>query len=106
MANELNKPIISVRDRSLSVSIFKREKDGKTYYGACLQRSFKREGSDAWEREQINLFPDDLLRLANLATKSYDALTQYVQQNKPTQSSHPAQEISDGQDPFDDAVPF
>lgn len=106
MTQQKQLPIINTRDRSLSISIFKREKDGKTYYGACLQRSFKREGSDAWEREQINLFPDDLLRLANLATKSYDALTQYVQQNKPTQSSYPAQEISDGQDPFDDEMPF
>lgn len=107
MTQQKQLPIITTRDRSLSVSIFKREKDGKIFYGACLQRSFKREGSDAWEREQINLFPDDLLRIANLAVNSYNSLTGYVQQNKTTQTSYPAQEIpADQPDPFDDEIPF
>lgn len=106
MTGQKQPPIINTRDKGLSVSIFKRENDGKTYYGACLQRSFKRNGSDAWEREQINLFPDDLLRLANLAVKSYDALNQYAQQNRQAQASYPAQEISETPDAFDDEIPF
>ena len=65
-----NTPILQNRDRALSVSVFRKEKDGRTYYGVCLQRSYKQ--GEEWKREQINLFPEDLLKIANLSTKAYN----------------------------------
>lgn len=113
MTSQSNKPIITERDRGFSVSIFKREKDGKTYYGACLQRSYlKPEGdpknSADWVREQINLFPDDMLKLSNLCIGSYNSLTAYLKANKPAPTGgYPQQEMSGGQaTPPDDEIPF
>lgn len=65
-----NTPILQNRDRALSVSVFNKESDKGTYYSVCLQRSHKQ--GDEWKREQINLFADDLLKIANICTKTYN----------------------------------
>lgn len=111
-----NKPIISTRDRGLSISIFKREKDGQSFYGACLQRSWKDKNTDEWKREQINLFPDELLKLAALCNRTYEQVITHGQANRPTTggANYPAQPIEDSSYPaptptsnvFDDDVPF
>lgn len=84
-----NKPIISTRDRLLSLSIFAKEKvdiqgDGKmhTYYSACLQRSYRAKDNDEWQREQISLYPDELLKIAALCQRAYNELTAYAQNAK------------------------
>ena len=105
-------PIMTIRDRKLSASIFEREKDGKKFYGICVQRSFKRDkNSDKWEREQINLFSDDLLKLSLLLQTTYNRLIEYAQQNKaPTTTAADYQAAKDGWDAgqqgFDDDIPF
>lgn len=86
-------PIITNRDRRLSASVFQKDKDGQTYYSVCVQRSWKKEGSDEYEREQINLFPDDLLRFANLFTKTYADILSHVQ-SQPRQD-YPAQTMEE-----------
>ncbi len=109
-----NKPVISTRDRGLSISIFRRDKDGQATYGACLQRSWKDKATDEWKREQINLFPDELLKLAALCTKTYNDTIAYAQQNRPQSSggNYPGQPIDGGNYPepgsngFDDSIPF
>lgn len=93
------KPIINRRDGNISISVFKKEKDGKGYYSVCLQRSYKAKDAQDWTREQINLFPDDLLKLANLSRCAYTDIVAHAQQNKATATEYPAQT-------FDDAVPF
>ncbi len=100
-----NKPIIQTRDRGLSISIFKREKDGIPTYGACLQRSWKDKTTDEWKREQINLFPDELLKLAALCNRSYTETLSYVQ-SQPTVFNHPAQTMADNTPNLDDTIPF
>lgn len=53
---EKQKPVINNRDRSLSISIFKKDQidnEGhlRTYYSACLQRSYQKpedKGTDKW----------------------------------------------------------
>lgn len=96
---ETNKPIITLRDRNLSVSIFK--KDGtdaqgrpETYYSACLQRSYKPKDSDEWKRETINLYPDDLLKVANIASFAYNDVLKYANANRPASNPHPAQSFT------------
>lgn len=110
-------PVITIRDRGLTVSFFEREvKDlgtGETTksYGACLQRSWRDKTNGDWKREQINLFPDELLKLSALCPRAYNALVEYVQANKSDNNgtNHPAQ-IMDSQDPsqddLNDEIPF
>lgn len=99
-----NKPIISNRDRKLSASVFKKQATDEngvnhTVYSVCIQRSWKKKDSDEYEREQINLFPDDLLRFADLFTRTYrDILTDVQSQPKETKE-YPSQS-------FDDDIPF
>lgn len=97
-----NKPVIQTRDRGLSISIFRRDKDGQSSYGACLQRSWKDKTTDEWKREQINLFPEELLKLASLCNRTYAELLTYVQ-SQPA-STYPAQ-VMDNENP-NDAIPF
>ncbi len=128
---ENNKPVINNRDRLLSVSVFKKEaKDDRgqvrTYYSACLQRSFQKpedKGSDKWQRETINLYPDDLLRLSALLAKTYndivgdirdDVKTRIMGTPAPVQQSTPVAKTTasdyiqqrSGDIPFDDDIPF
>lgn len=96
-----NKPIITNRDSKLSASVFQKtavDKNGnpQTYYSVCVQRSWKKEGSDDYEREQINLFPDDLLRFANLFTRTYADILLHVQSQPREQKEFPAQTMDDG----------
>lgn len=109
-----NKPVISTRDRGLSISIFRRDKEGQATYGACLQRSWKDKTTSEWKREQINLFPDELLKLSALCIKAYNDTIAYAQQNRPSNSggNYPGQPIDCGNYPepdnngFEDNIPF
>lgn len=48
-------PFLNTRAGAISVSFFKKEKDGKEYASCCIQRSYKDKNGE-WKREQINLF--------------------------------------------------
>lgn len=96
---ENNKPVITLRDRNLSVSIFKKEgknDQGKpeTYYSACLQRSYKPRGEDEYKREGINLYPDELLKIANITKAAYNDLLKYANEHKPARQDYPAQSFT------------
>lgn len=113
-------PIIQVRDRTLSVSIFERVTNdlttGKTIrtYGACAQRSFKKKDSEQWEREQINMFPEDLLKMANVFMRAYNRLVDHVNSIKSDNAAHgdfPSSPMSDSDIPeppayLNDDIPF
>lgn len=92
----MNTPIITNRDRKLSASVFQKEKDGQKFYSVCLQRSWKKENSDEYEREQINLFPDDLLRISNLLSRTYADILTYIQSQPKETKEYPAQTMDDG----------
>ncbi len=98
-----NKPVISLRDRSLSISVFCREKDGQQTYGACLQRSWKDKTTNEWKREQINLFPDELLKLSALSARTYTETLVYAQNHRQTNNGYPSQSMDDG---LNDDIPF
>ena len=96
---ESNKPIITIRDRNLSVSIFKKEgtdEQGKpeTYYSACLQRSYKPRGEDEYKREGINLYPDELLKIANIENHAYISVLKYANEHKPARQDYTAQSFT------------
>jgi hypothetical protein len=63
-------PFLNTRAGAISVSFFKKEKDGKEYASCCIQRSYKDKNGE-WKRESINLFPDDLPTFASLCLGSH-----------------------------------
>ena len=69
------KPKFNLRDRNLSASCFEKtvEKDGKTYNfkNVVIQRSYKKKGEDTYSHEQINLIPEELLKLSRLCVSAY-----------------------------------
>lgn len=111
---EKQRPIINNRDRNLSISIFKKDQidnEGRlrTYYSACLQRSYKIKGSDDWKREQINLYPDELLALQALTLRTHNDLTLFVQKeraNQNTKESYPAQSFDEPPAWVNEDIPF
>lgn len=117
---EKQKPYLTVRDRSLSISIFKKHvKDlstNKEYdkYGACLQRSYQVKDSNEWKNERINLFPDEILNVGVLCARAYNDLTVKIQQDREANkgngaNSFPAQTMDSPEPPayIDESdVPF
>lgn len=69
------KPLFNLRDKNLSASCFERtvEKDGKTYNfkSVCIQRAYKKKGEDKYTNEQMNLTPEELLKLSRLCVSAY-----------------------------------
>lgn len=96
MTNETNKPAVSNRDKLLSVSVFEHvdyDEQGRkrTTYGASLQRSYQKpeqKGTKQYERQAINLYPDELLRIAALCVRTYNDLLIYAQMNKPASTGN------------------
>lgn len=74
----MSKPVIQLRDKGLSISVFEKETaDNKKYYSVCLQKSYIKKGDTDYTRETINLFSDDLPKLSILASTAYvDTLNQ------------------------------
>lgn len=106
---EKQPPIISRKDKGISFSVFKRNSNGKDYYSICLQRSYKKKDATEWTRETINLFPDELLMLSNLAQCTYTDLVA-LQRKQAKQTVKQAWEQSQGAElpdsAFDDPIPF
>lgn len=105
-----NKPVITNRDRGLSISVFTHDftrDDGKTVktYSCCLQRSYQLKDSDDWKREQVNLRPEEMLKLANLCARTYSSIVDYVNALK-AQTSSSDGAVSYPSSTMDDSVPF
>lgn len=91
----MTQPIIQKKNKNFNFSVFtNKNQDGKTYYSIQLQRSYKNKDTDEWIRETINLFPDDLLKLSNLAANTYTAILENVSKEKGT-PTYSTQEIND-----------
>lgn len=84
-----NQPIINERDVLLSTSVFTRtvEVNGKqkTFYSVSVQRSYKKKSDADYTRESINLDSDDLLKMANLLTETYNDIRKLANTPKPAQ---------------------
>ena len=92
-------PVITRKDKNLNFSVFRNTTpDGRAYYSIQLQRSYKKKDAQDWTHETINLFPDDLLKLANLSSVTYTDIVADTRKRKGTPTyTAPV---------FDDGVPF
>lgn len=85
----MNTPIIKERDGLISTSVFTRDVDinGRqtTFYSVSVQRAYKKKGDTEYTRESINLDSDDLLKMANLLTETYNDIRKLANTPKPAQ---------------------
>lgn len=66
----MTQPALKLRDGTLSVTIWRNTStEGKTYYTANPQRSY-RQGDDTW-KETDSLNADDLLAMSELLREAY-----------------------------------
>jgi hypothetical protein len=59
--------------------------DGTEFQTISIERSFKRQGSEQWETQKVNLNADDLLAVARGLQKGHDAIVE-KQVSKPGQA--------------------
>ena len=111
MTNETNKPVVSNRDKLLSVSVFPhKDEQGRTTYGASLQRAYQtaeQKGTKTYSRQKISCYPDELLRIAALCVRSYNDILIYAQMNRQAETGgYPAQsmDIDDVPPPTEDDI--
>ena len=65
-------PVSSQRYRNLEVAVWRREGENDPFYTVSLKRSYKKD--DAWHDSTISLSNDDLLPLARLLVRAFDAI--------------------------------
>lgn len=71
----MSTPIIKLRDRTLSAAVFEfKNQDGSVNLSVNIQRSFKKKGESDYTTEEIHCYEDDLLKLANLCTQTYNQI--------------------------------
>ena len=81
----MSKPQAKLNDGLLSATVWEnRTEDGKTFYSTTLSRSYK--AGDEW-KESNSFNEDDLLAIARLAGKAYDAIKRLRAQAKAAASS-------------------
>lgn len=102
-----NQPVLNKRDRGFSVAFFTEDYANpangeiRTRFSCALQRSYK-DKNGQWQQKTIDLFPEELLILANLATESYNLLNDYLNRNR----SAGRQTAPSNDAPIDDDIPF
>ena len=108
-----NEPIIKIRDRGISIGVFEFvNQDGTKNISCDIQRSFKKKDAQDWTRENIRCYEDDLLKIANICTRAYNAIMSHRAKNVTTQAPVQAQEPVAPKSPdmpdqgFDDEIPF
>ena len=104
----MSTPIIKLRDRTLSAAVFEfKNQDGSVNLSVNIQRSFKKKGESDYTTEEIHCYEDDLLKLANLCTQTYNqiinsrAVTGAPAKSASTQVAAPASAPA-----VDDDIPF
>lgn len=101
-------PVIKLSDRNLSIGVFEfQRQDGSVNISCDIQRSYKQKDAQEWTRENIHCYEDELLKLANICTRAYNAIcTRRSQKPKaPVQNQATAQQAP-VQNQTDDEIPF
>lgn len=98
-------PILSIRDRNLSFSVFEfANQDGTKNLSVNIQRSYKK--GEEWIREDIHCYEDDLLKLANGCSLVYNKLLSLKQKKQDQPAKEAQKEEPKSEQPVDDDIPF
>lgn len=88
MSDEKKRPVETIRDGNLKVSIWENTRDDKSAYSVQFRRSYRDQ--EGQPRDADSYFAGDLLRLSRLATQSYDRIGELrreaQQKSKPARS--------------------
>lgn len=90
MSDEQNKPVETLRDGALKVSIFQNKGKVRDYFTYVPSRIFT-DTQTGEIKETPNLSGSDPLRMANLLNKSYDRIAEFREQRK-SQNRKPERE--------------
>lgn len=105
-------PMIKIKDRGLSSAVFAyQNQDGSVNLSVSIQRSYKKKDAQEWTQEHISCYEDDLLKIANLCTRTYNAIVNYRDKKSQQKAQQPAQQQPAQQQapaaaPIDDEIPF
>lgn len=104
----MSQPIIKLRDRTLSVAVFEfKNQDGSVNLSVNLQRSFKKKGESEYTTEEIHCYEEDLLKIANLCTQTYNRLVESRATTAAPAKSTTTQAAAPTSAPaVDDEIPF
>jgi hypothetical protein len=72
-----NKPVVladSGHGAKVKLWNNKNKSDGTEFQTVSIERSFKRQGSDQWETQKVNLNADDLLAVARGLERGHDVI--------------------------------
>jgi len=89
MSTTKNKPIITLRDRSLKASVWRHhDAKGRPFYPVTITRTYKDDEGNYHDTDR--LLGDELLRMARLCERAYDMTLEYRQQDRQIDAVTPA----------------
>jgi hypothetical protein len=100
------KPIIKIRDTKLSSAVFEYDGQYGKNYQACVQRSYKKKDATEYTNEVINLYEDDLLKMANLCIQTYNHILALKYEQAKTTVPPADTESTPLPTEADDGIPF
>ena len=79
-----NQPTETLRDGSLKATIWKNEGDKGTFFSVNLSRTYKDDAGNYHDSDSFS--GTELLRIAHLATRAYDLMSELRQQERANDS--------------------
>ena len=80
MATNNNKPALTLRDGALKATIWRHVKEDSVRYSVTLARTYQDQGEQFGETNSFS--GSELLKIARLAQKAYDAVGELKQKDR------------------------
>lgn len=80
MTNSIQKPIITLRDGSLKASLWRNQTEKCLQYSVQLAKTYTDKNGNP--KDTTSFTQSDLLRIVHLASKAYDSIAEYREQDK------------------------
>jgi hypothetical protein len=72
-----NKPVVLADNgHSTKVKLWTNKTENGEFHTVSIERSFKRQGSEQWETQKVNLNAEDLLAVARGLEKGHDTIVE------------------------------
>lgn len=93
------------KDFPFTAFAFEKEKNGKAYTIYSISRAYKDKNKE-WQHQSISLFPEELLKLANICMQTYNL--HITKQNANISNATNSTKATETQieDDLDDDIPF